>query len=882
MKKHPLIFILIFILIFTGLVLTSCKPKEVEPPVAELSNLPDNITNDKTINIEVGGEEVIAYKYNINNSGWSDERDINQAISHNNLPDGSHTVSVIGRDEAGNWQSEATPTSHSWTVDTTPPSVLFNNLPQNPTNEDFINVSVMGSGVVEYKYKIDDGNWSGERDINLSIQESYITEGLHTLYAIGKDEAGNWQSEATPTSHSWTMDTTPPSNPIVNGESSPSSNPRPTWTWNSVTDAVIYRYSFTDGSNWTDTTDTSYTPTYDLTQDTYTLYVQACDEAGNWSGSGNHTVTLTLPPYIVSVTPASNEENVFTDSNIVVTFSEGMNTASAESAFSFTQSGSDVPGSFSWSSGDSIMTFTPNATLSYLTDYDLSISDTALDLDGLTITQGYTGQFTTCDGAFLVLNSWGLGWGGDHNSDGKYWITFEAAKQVDLWARMFQSDLNTVKAVIRIQLEHDIRSNMEIKVGIGNTIFPYKTKQFLDTTMSWGDHPFPDEEIIIDISEFYNDFITRQVFVKVKDKSGDGTGKIKGMRFRIWETSSYLDDSTWGDHNYWYDLTTPYEMSDGETKTYTFTSHQNDLSMRSVETTDDNNDFISKASVRKFTIDDIDMLKSRWGAYQEGKDYNPIFQGKYGTGLVPPTEGEYEQMLGRSNYLVDYTHSDNRSRLNSIDRTTEIYFPPVGNQGSKGSCSSFANGYYIQTYYSAKNYNHDLSGASWVGSWPGHPDTAYQDKIISPEFLYNILDGGDAGGTYQSDNCYVIYSLGVATWATMPYTDHGSPPFPWPDTASWEEAPKFRGRGDLVEDGNNDPYHWKRMYSDSDLDVILSLLEDGYLVSTSVDAGYYSSLTSNDVWLPSGLPTNPNDFNLNHANTIVGFKRNFDPTNPSR
>jgi hypothetical protein len=560
-----------------------------------------------------------------------------------------------------------------------------------------------------------------------------------------------------------------------------------------------------------------------------------------------------------------------------------MNTSTVESAFSLNQGGSGVAGSFYWSSGNSVISFTPADTMSYLTDYDLSISTSATDMDGVNLISGYTGQFTTCDGALLILNSWGTGWSGDHNSDGKYWITYEAAKQVNLWARMFQSDMNTVKAVIRIQLEHSIRSNMEVTVGIGNTIFPYKTKDFLNTSMSWGNHPFPDEEMIIDISEFYNDFLTRQVFVKVKDKSGDGTGKIKGMRFRIWDTSSYIDDSTWGDHNYWYDLTTPYVMSDGETKTYTFTSHQNDLSMRSQESvSDEKSDFLNNATIRKFTREDINMLKSRWGVYQEGKNYNPIYEGKYGTGLIPPSEEEYERMAGRSNYLINYAEDNNRNPLDSVDHTTEIYFPPVGNQGSKGSCSSFANGYYIQTYYTARNYNHDLSGATWEGSWPGYPDTAHQDKIISPEFLYNMLEGGDGGGTYQSDNCYVIYSFGVATWASMPYTDDNSAPFPWPDTASWEEAPIFRGIGDLVADGNSDPYHWKRMYSDSDIDVIVSLLESGYLVSTSVDAGYYSSLTYNDVWLPSGLPVNPSDFELNHANTIVGFKRNFDPTNPDR
>lgn len=88
-------------------------------------------------------------------------------------------------------------------------------------------------------------------------------------------------------------DTQAPGIPVITGPAN-TVNPKPTWSWNSVAGACRYRYSFTDGSNWVETTATSFTPADNLTPgNSYTLYVQAGDQAGNWSAGGSYTVTIT-------------------------------------------------------------------------------------------------------------------------------------------------------------------------------------------------------------------------------------------------------------------------------------------------------------------------------------------------------------------------------------------------------------------------------------------------------------------------------------------------------------------------------------------------------------------------------------------------------------
>ncbi len=90
-------------------------------------------------------------------------------------------------------------------------------------------------------------------------------------------------------------DTQEPEIPLVSG-SETTTVLIPVWSWNTVSDAVKYRYSFSEGTNWVETTATNFTPDENLTSgSTYTLYVQAGDQAGNWSNSGYFATTIVVP-----------------------------------------------------------------------------------------------------------------------------------------------------------------------------------------------------------------------------------------------------------------------------------------------------------------------------------------------------------------------------------------------------------------------------------------------------------------------------------------------------------------------------------------------------------------------------------------------------------
>ena len=87
------------------------------------------------------------------------------------------------------------------------------------------------------------------------------------------------------------------------------------------------------------------------------------------------TITETIPPTVTANSPTGS--NVLVNSNISATFSEAMNTASVESAFSIAPS---VAGAFGWT--DNTTTFNPTASLAYDTTYTVTIAGTAQDLAG--------------------------------------------------------------------------------------------------------------------------------------------------------------------------------------------------------------------------------------------------------------------------------------------------------------------------------------------------------------------------------------------------------------------------------------------------------------------------------------------------------------------
>jgi uncharacterized repeat protein (TIGR01451 family) len=99
-----------------------------------------------------------------------------------------------------------------------------------------------------------------------------------------------------------------------------------------------------------------------------------------------------LAPVVSSITPTHDATGISPASSITVNFSQAMNTASVQSAFSTTPAST---GNFVWSSGNTTVTYTPSSNLAGSTVYTVRIADVATDSTGLAMHGAFESRFTT-------------------------------------------------------------------------------------------------------------------------------------------------------------------------------------------------------------------------------------------------------------------------------------------------------------------------------------------------------------------------------------------------------------------------------------------------------------------------------------------------------
>ena len=99
-----------------------------------------------------------------------------------------------------------------------------------------------------------------------------------------------------------------------------------------------------------------------------------------------------LQPVVSSVTPAHDSAGISVASTLSFSFSQVMNTNSVQSVFSTVPA---TTGTFSWSSGNTVMTYAPSSNMSGNTLYTARIEATAADSNNLAMQGAFESRFTT-------------------------------------------------------------------------------------------------------------------------------------------------------------------------------------------------------------------------------------------------------------------------------------------------------------------------------------------------------------------------------------------------------------------------------------------------------------------------------------------------------
>ncbi len=98
------------------------------PRGAAISGEPDEVTHRTDAALIVGGPGITHYRYSVNGGLWSQERPVDVPIELTNLLNGqSYTVYAIGKNSAGYWQSDESPSvSRTWTIDVSHRRLVIN------------------------------------------------------------------------------------------------------------------------------------------------------------------------------------------------------------------------------------------------------------------------------------------------------------------------------------------------------------------------------------------------------------------------------------------------------------------------------------------------------------------------------------------------------------------------------------------------------------------------------------------------------------------------------------------------------------------------------------------------------------------------------------
>ncbi|MFH0815279.1 MAG: PKD domain-containing protein [Methanobacteriota archaeon] len=184
-----------------------------------------------------------------------------------------------------------------------------------------------------------------------------------------------------------------------------------------------YRWTFNDGANDV----VALAPTLDHTftiLGNYTATLMVWDAAGNFANGTTYinVVDVTAPSVLV-VAPGDSLIDVPLDWELIIVFTEPMNTALVEAAFSI--NGTTV-GSFTWDATDTYVTIAFDDILIINTTYDFGIAANATDKAGNAITAAYADSFTTIVGVKPFANA-----GSDVSARVNASIAFDATDSYD-------------------------------------------------------------------------------------------------------------------------------------------------------------------------------------------------------------------------------------------------------------------------------------------------------------------------------------------------------------------------------------------------------------------------------------------------------------------
>lgn len=258
------------------ILLTTPLPDTTRPQTT-ISSGPSGTVSNATANFTFSSSESVStFQCRIDGGMWG------ACISpkaYASLPDGSHDFSVRAIDDAGN--TDGSPASRTWTVDTVPPDTSISSAPSDPSTSSSASFSFGSPDAGAFDCRFDGGAWSA---CTSPRAYSGLANGSHTFDVRARDAAGNL--DATAASHTWGIaappDTTPPDTEIMTGPVGTVSSGSASFSFTSTESGSTFECRLDAGDWGACSAPNAYSG---LADGSHTFEVRATDASGNADGS---------------------------------------------------------------------------------------------------------------------------------------------------------------------------------------------------------------------------------------------------------------------------------------------------------------------------------------------------------------------------------------------------------------------------------------------------------------------------------------------------------------------------------------------------------------------------------------------------------------------
>ncbi len=266
---------------------------DLTPPQSAITEQPSDPTSSSSARFAVGANEQATFTCSLDGVPFVA---CSPPMSYDGLAEGRHTFEVRATDGVGN--VELTPASYSWTVDQTAPETTIDAGPPDPTNSTSASFDFSsdepGSTFV---CSLDGSPFAA---CSSTAHYSGLEPGAHSFSVRATDPAGN--SDATPTSRSWTIDVAAPETVIDSGPADPTNTTSASFEL-SADEAAVFECRLDGGSFGACTSQKSYEG---LAEGTHVFDVRAIDAAGNADPTParfSWTIDLTPPQTTIDAGP---------------------------------------------------------------------------------------------------------------------------------------------------------------------------------------------------------------------------------------------------------------------------------------------------------------------------------------------------------------------------------------------------------------------------------------------------------------------------------------------------------------------------------------------------------------------------------------------------